>query len=340
LILLIIPSALILFGGDTQAVTAAVRPSAAMQFSDSAAVADFSGAPNLIAEAQSHYPDLHLRNIRFNNYGKEDGIMSLYFDDERTITGRAEVVYRVATEEVVFETGPGNATYADSVIATIGRLHFATYGGLGLKVMYFILALLTCFMIMGGVLLWQAARDKRSYTDKERRFHHRVTKANLAVCLGLIPAVPVIFLLNKLIPMDMAGRTTYVEVGFFVGWLLLIIAGLRWDQYRRINRNYLIVGGFLSLAVPVVNGLVTGDWVWSTLLGDLPYVGGVDLFWIGVGVISLLIARSIPMTKPPQEKAPRKKEKASTERITPAEEIVSEAILRAKGQRSLPGNAT
>ncbi|MEM1359267.1 MAG: PepSY-associated TM helix domain-containing protein, partial [Bacteroidota bacterium] len=51
LILLLIPSALILFGGDNNKVIAAVRPAAAITVSDSAAIVDFSGVGALIAEA-------------------------------------------------------------------------------------------------------------------------------------------------------------------------------------------------------------------------------------------------------------------------------------------------
>ncbi|MEM9836957.1 MAG: PepSY-associated TM helix domain-containing protein [Bacteroidota bacterium] len=257
LILLLIPSALILFGGDTQKVQAAVRPSAVMTFSDSAAVVDFSKSDLLIAQTKARLPDLRLRNIRFQNYGREDGILSLFFDDDKTMTGTAEVTYRVHTEEIIFESGPHKPDYVSSVLGTIGRLHFATYGGLGLKVIYFILSMLTCFMLISGVLLWQAARDKRSYSDRERQFHHRVTKTNLAVCLGLIPAVALIFLLNKLIPMEISGRPGYVEGAFFLGWLLLVLVGLRWDNYRRMNRNYLICGGFFSLAIPLANDYIT-----------------------------------------------------------------------------------
>ncbi|MEM9261831.1 MAG: PepSY-associated TM helix domain-containing protein, partial [Bacteroidota bacterium] len=169
LILLLIPTALILFGGDQQKIIAAVQPSAALTVSDTSAVVDFAGIDNLVASAKDRYPGVHLRNVRFENYGREDAIMRLYFDDERTVTGVGELVYRAHTGEILFETAPGSGDYINSVISMMGRLHFATYGGLGLRIIYFILAMLTCFMLISGVLLWQAARNKRTYTDKQKR---------------------------------------------------------------------------------------------------------------------------------------------------------------------------
>jgi hypothetical protein len=44
-------------------------------------------------------------------------------------------------------------------------------------------------MIISGVLIWQTARGRSRYSDKQKIFHHRITKLNLTVCLGFFPAV-------------------------------------------------------------------------------------------------------------------------------------------------------
>ncbi|MEO0341130.1 MAG: hypothetical protein AAF242_18190, partial [Bacteroidota bacterium] len=115
--------------------------------------------------------------------------------------------------------------------------------------------------------------------DRQRRFHHRITKAYLAITLSLFPAIAIIFLANKWVPMEMEQRVFYVNAFFFSGWLLLTIIGLFWDSYKRINRNYLLLGGILGLLVPISNGLVTGDWIWSTLANGQYFVFAVDFTW-------------------------------------------------------------
>jgi len=306
LILLLIPSALILFGGDQAKIIAAVRPSEAFTVSDSAAIVDYSNIDALVLQAQNRYPGVSVSNIRFQNYGRADGLMTINFDDKRTIGGVGQIIYRAYTGEVLSEIVPGKAGYTDSVISVIGRLHFATYGGVGVKVVYFILALLTCFMILSGILLWQAARDKKSYTDKEKRFHHRVTKFNLAFCLSLFPAVAVIFLANKFIPMEIADRKSYVDSVFFSAWLVFMLAGLRWNEYRRLNRNYLLLGGVLGIMIPVANGIMTGDWLWSTLAHGWFYVAAVDMFWLFTGLTALLIYRISGQQQKIQDRLPAK----------------------------------
>ncbi|MEM6398284.1 MAG: PepSY-associated TM helix domain-containing protein [Bacteroidota bacterium] len=294
LIILLIPAAFILFGGDTAAVTAAVAPEAAIVTSkDSPEVEELASIETLVAETRERYPDYPISRIRLNNYGREDALALMYLDDEATLNGNGVVTYRIQTGEILAETSPIDKNYTESVYNLLTRLHFATYGGIVLKVVYFILALITCFMFISGVLLWQAARDKKTYTDKQRRFHHKVTKVNLAFCLSMFPAFALIFILNKVIPMELVGRVGAVNGAFFLGWLIMTLIGLRWNNYRRLNKNYLVMGAVLSLLVPIVNGVVTGDWFWSTLINGQVYVAAVDLFWLFASLTAFAIVNKI-----------------------------------------------
>ncbi|MEM1327753.1 MAG: PepSY-associated TM helix domain-containing protein [Bacteroidota bacterium] len=288
LTLLLIPSAFILFGGDTDAIVAVVRPDAALKVEADAPKVDHASLQSYHDQVTALYPEVPVSNVRMANHGREDGYVIFNLDDERTINGTGQVVYALNSGEELFHTPPSQNTYTQSVINVISKLHFATFGGLGLRIVYFILAMITCFMILSGVLLWQEARNNKRYTEKQKRFHHRVTKVYLAICLGLFPATALIFIANKVVPMELVGRTTIVNSVFFLGWLALIIAGLFWNNFRRLNLNYLSIGGLFSLLIPVANGVVTGDWFWSTLTNAQWYVASVDLFWLMTGVSAFL----------------------------------------------------
>ncbi|MEM8527675.1 MAG: PepSY-associated TM helix domain-containing protein [Bacteroidota bacterium] len=292
-ILLLIPSALVLFEGDTQKIIAVVRPEAAIQVDKDAPKAEHASLQFYYDKVEKMYPNVAIGNVRAYNHGREDGYVSFYLDDGRTINGTGSIVYSLVSGEVLFHSPPSEGGYVTSVMNVISKLHFANFGGLALRVIYFILAMITCFMILSGVLLWQEARNTKKYTDKQKRFHHRVTKFYLAVCLGLFPAVAIIFIANKAVPMDLAGRVAYVNATFFISWLLLIIAGLFWNNFRKLNRNYLQIGGIFSLLIPITNGIVTGDWVWKTLANAQWYVASVDIFWMITGLSALLATRWI-----------------------------------------------
>lgn len=71
----------------------------------------------------------------------------------------------------------------------------------------------------------------------------------------------------------------------------LAIIGLFWNDYRKLNRTYVVLGSIFGLLIPIANGAVTGDWFWLTLLKGDYYVFSVDITWLLIGVVGLLIAR-------------------------------------------------
>jgi uncharacterized iron-regulated membrane protein len=297
LTLLLVPSAFILFGGDTQAVLGAVRPESAIPLREDAPKIDHASLDKYYERVRKQLPGIPVSVITVRHHSRSDGIASFYFDDEMSIGGTGQLTFALNSGEVVSQNLPGESSYTKSVLNIITKLHFGTFGGLLLKGIYFILAMITCFMLLSGVLLWQQARNNKNYTDKQQRFHHRVTKANLAVCLSLFPATSLLFLANKLLPMELAERVFYVNAVFFIGWLLLTLLGLRWNDFRKLNLNYLRLGAIAALAIPIVNGLVTGDWLWKTFASGQYYVGSVDVFWLMAGLAAIGAKSAIQKTK-------------------------------------------
>ncbi|MEN0046102.1 MAG: PepSY-associated TM helix domain-containing protein, partial [Bacteroidota bacterium] len=301
LTLLLAPSAFILFGGDTDKIVATVNPAAAIEIDKDAPEADHASLQSYYLQVKALYPNTNISSVRAFNHGREDGYAVFFLDDGRTINGTGQVIYALNSGEILYHKAPTESSYAEAVVNVISKLHFANFGGLPLRIIYFILAMITCFMILSGVLLWQEARNSKAYTDKQRRFHHRVTKVYLAISLGLFPATAIIFIANKAVPMDLAGRVTYVDAAFFISWLLLIITGLFWNNFKKLNRNYLQIGGVLSLLIPVANGIVTDDWFWKTLANAQWYVASVDIFWMMTGVTALVVTLFIDTSKREQK---------------------------------------
>ncbi|MEM7382208.1 MAG: PepSY-associated TM helix domain-containing protein [Bacteroidota bacterium] len=291
-ILLLAPSAFLMFDGDTSEVINAVRPGAGISYDENALVIDDGVSLNEIYQkVNTAYPETEVTYIYTNNYGKEDGTVGVRIDDFQGIGGDGIFIYGYKDGELIDATEPVTRAYSKGTLAVLIKLHYATFGGIFLKIIYFILAMITCYIIISGVMIWRTARDKPSYTDKQRRFHHRVTKVYLAICLSMFPALALIFIGNKLVPIEMPGRVLYVNATFFLGWLLLTIVGLFWNDYRKLNRNYILIGSVLGLLIPVVNGLVTGDWIWNTLLDGQYYVFSVDATWLLIGIFGILISQ-------------------------------------------------
>ena len=152
-----------------------------------------------------------------------------------------------------------------------------------------------------------------------------MTKWYLAICLSLFPAFAILFLANKVVPIDMDGRTSIVNTIFFLSWLALTIMGIFWNKYAQQNRNYLIIGGFLALLVPLANGIVTGGWIWN-MWSTYSWVAYIDLFWIGAGAAALYLSFFVLKVKPESDQ-PVSLEKGQK---VVEEVAVQEAVLRLK----------
>jgi uncharacterized iron-regulated membrane protein len=242
----------------------------------------------LLNQVKSNHPELKLNYLQIKHFDREDGIFTASVQNNKTFAGDGSVAITLRDGKVVSDNLPGKRSYAQSVLPGIARLHFATFGGLALKIIYFILALFACFVIISGVLLWKEARNKKNYTDKQKYFHHRVTMSYLAICFSMFPAIAILFAAELLVPRS-DQHVFYVRSLFFISWLLLTIAGLIAKNEANATRLYLFSGSIFSLSVPIVNGTTTGDWIWSTIGNGNYFVAGTDMFWLVTGIFSLAL---------------------------------------------------
>ncbi|MEH6657347.1 PepSY domain-containing protein [Leeuwenhoekiella marinoflava] len=303
LTLILIPTVFLLYNGDANKVYSKVSPEDSIVVDENAADYEHLSISELSKQVQEIYPQHQIRYADMRNYGKEDALITFKIDDFKGLLSGGSLTMYMRDGKLLtdYSVLPNTKSYSESIIPVMGKLHFADFGGMTMKVIYFVLSLITCFMIISGVLIWRTARDNKRYSYKQRLFHHRVTMVYLAICLSMFPAFAVIFLVNKFVPMEMVDRVGLVNTVFFLSWLVLIVVGLFWKSYSKLNRNYLVIGGVLSLLVPVANGVVTGDWMWSTWR-TLPYVACVDLFWLIVGVLTLYISLKVLRVKTTSDK--------------------------------------
>lgn len=316
-LLLLLPTVMVMFGGDQAPVLSIIRPELGLELDEEAPRTDMVSLNELKASVAGGYPDHTINQIAVSNYGHQDAVATFYIDDEMGLMGNGSLSFQMADGDLLENLSrfPYQKSYGESVYDVLVKLHFGTFGGYLLRFIYFLLALLSCFMIISGVLIWQVARDNSHYSDKQKLFHHRITKLNLSVCLSLFPAVAILFIANKMVPMDYDGRGMLVEQIFFVLWLLLAAVGWKWDQYGQMNKNYFVLGGLLSLLVPVLNGIVTGDWLWHSW-GTLPAVAGIDILWLLTGCLAIWAGTKISTDQMPESEygsgrcpAPGKKER-------------------------------
>ena len=313
LTLILLPTVFLLYEGDATKVFSKVQPQQGIVMDENAPAADHFSVAELAHQVKAAYPEFNISRVQLRNYGTTKAVASWQLDNDKAMTSSALISMQMTDGAVLeeFSIFPNNKKYQNKVTDYIFKLHFATFGGPVIRILYFILSMITCFMIISGVLIWRTARDNKRYTLKQRLFHHKVTKWYLAICLSMFPAFAIIFIANKVIPLEMAGRASLVNTVFFLSWLGLTLIGLFWNNYSKLNRNYLILGGFLSLLIPIANGLATGGWFWQ-MIATYPAVAYVDLFWLVAGMVSLYLSFFVLKVKLTSDKPIAFEEKEKT----------------------------
>lgn len=295
-VFILAPAVILLFNNNQDKLVSMLYPTEAFhEHEETAAAAVHRSIDDGLAKVRWDYPDYTVSYLEIINLGNENAVLGAELVNQKAFNANGTVVLDLLSGQYKLEIKPGDKNYAQSLLNGIATLHFANFGGWLTKALYFVLSLFTCFVIISGVLMWKQARDKPSYTTRQRVFHQRVTMLYLSVCFSLFPATALLFLTELIVPMA-AGHVDRVNSLFFVSWL--IVAGCCYflKTEGRITGFCLALGGILSLGLPLANGVMTGDWMWYTF-NRLPYVFAVDLLWVITGMVSLLFAGAIDRRK-------------------------------------------
>lgn len=247
---------------------------------------------SFMAKADKKWENFTAQQIYIKNYGASNMMFQVdgLLGSKEKFLGNGRVVYKMATNTIESEKSPYVNSYVEDVELTIRKLHFGDFGGMYLKVVYFILALITCFVIISGVLIWLEARNKKNISAAKQLYNRRVGHVYLAICLSMFPITALSFIASKLIPRDLdASRQTILYVVFFVGWLLLTIYFKSKRDNYITNKYSLLWGSILGLLIPIVNGLVSGNWFWKTFANNQLDVFAIDAFWLVLASVALAV---------------------------------------------------
>jgi len=251
----------------------------------------------LLDSAAATWPGFNLNYISLHKTASATMELSIYGEvsSKSGFFNFGEVEFDVASGRVKNKQDPYKKDYAEMVSASIHRLHFGYFGlenwqHLAVKVLYFLMALATCFVIITGVLIWLEARNKKSISEKERKFNQALGHSYLALCLSMLPVTALSFLVVKLLPDGLEEyRAVILNLVFFGGWLLTSI--FFWSKKNNYvtNAYTLLLSGVFGLCIPIANGLKTGNWFWFAFT-DAPYtLFVVDLLWVIIAALCLLI---------------------------------------------------
>jgi len=258
--------------------------------------------------------------IIIQNWNDENALFDILYEADSQLATFDSVTINGATGAPE-TSGIGNraSTPANRVTNAVTPLHYGTYGGIALKLVYFLLGLSLAIITAMGNMMWIERRLHGNEGNKSETFYRRLSRLTVGVTTGLPLASVAIFYLDKLYGGAEAGRLAATGWTYFAVWFAVIAFALtRTNEYRTVQ-DMLTLTGLGLIGIPLLNGAVTGDPFWSALQSAHTASAWIDVACLIVGAITVLAARSLPISRPISE---RHKDNAPDERdrvIAPAE---------------------
>ncbi len=286
-LLIVAPSVFAIYGGDQAKLYEDLEyadPTFPFENNKEDSVISLNG---FIDQTKATWENFNVSEVKIYNFGDANMHVAINgeLDKKTKFTAPGKVVYKAYTGEVISKKDPvAQSSYLDGVKNVMFRLHYGDYGGYALKVISFILGIISCFVIISGVMIWLVARDKKNIPEKKRIFYNRVARIYLAICLSMYPITALSFIAVKI---AQPAGLEFIYWFYFLGWLLLTTFFiLKMDNYFT-NKSCLLLGSIFGFLIPLVNGFTTGNWMWKSFAAGQDQILFIDVFWLITASITL-----------------------------------------------------
>lgn len=276
-----------LYGGDEQKLHETINPISSTYEYTYSALDEPVSLDNYCKKTQNRWDDFKITAINITNYGDKNMHIAIIGNTsfKTKMNGLGKATYRVVDSHLVSEKNPlDTTTYVESTKNVLLRLHLADYAGYGIRIISFILGILTCYVILSGVMIWLVARDKKNITPKQKKFNEGVVFWYMAICLSMYPMFAFEFLLVKLLG---SSGLPFLNKTFFIGWLVFSVIFALKKSLAFTVKWCVILGASLGMLIPIINGIQTGNWFWISSKKEYESILFIDVLWLVLSLLSL-----------------------------------------------------
>lgn len=217
-----------------------------------------------------------VHTITMQNYGDQGALIGFAGMENGSFARSVERFYRVSSDSFPTAMNPQQHNLFTDGVNLLFSLHMANYAGLDLRLLYFLLAIGVCTMIVAGNLLWMTKRQKQPGYARTRGIMRGLT---LGGTMGSITATAVAFLMERVLPVELAARGEWVMTGFGMTLLLSIVLAY-------MNRSYLCYLGWscvLSALLLLMTVVVDSTWL-AAVIASLWQTGFHQVAGVSIGL--------------------------------------------------------
>ncbi len=288
-IVMLAPASSFIYGNDTATMYRELQgdPEMAVYQGDTVEV-DHISYNSLIQQATNGMPDSFVSGLTIENYGDQSMRIRVASipKSQSALLGLGRVVFDV-NGQIIAQSQPAEMGYVVGVNQLLRKLHFGNFGGYAIKALYFIFGMITCFVILSGLLIWVEARDKKSTDPWKRKANDWLANIFLALSLSMYPVTAFIFCVVKWME-PVTNTYAFLSRAYFLPWLILTFVFSLRKSKLYTTKYALLLGAILGFCVPVLNGAITGNWFWLTFHAAKIQLFVVDTFWLLTSLLSLL----------------------------------------------------
>ena len=292
--------------GDRQGLNALLSGIERPRYEASGVAAPVLPFDTLVSRVETAMPTAAVWSIELRGWGDAAGQAFLEAEAERKLGASAIAVLNAATGDVVAHREPDDTPPMTATAVTFSALHYGRFGGHVLKACLFLLGLAGSAVLLTGNVLWLAVRRSPGATPPP--LHRLLARLTSGVGVGLVAAVPVLFLATRAVPIEAPGRMAVEETVFFAAWGLFAAAALLVPSAVTSARWLTVLAALGCLAAPVANGVGTGAWPWVSAALGHEVVLAIDLTFLlagtGLGWAAWRLAPATGESTTPQEPAP------------------------------------
>lgn len=189
--------------------------------------------------------------LTLNHYGDENA--SVEIQGKRTAGFPVQVtkLYDVASDRFLDSLSAPSGPAVSPVVGLLLRLHVVKFGGPGVRLMFYLMALGICGMIIAGNWLWLVKREAKRAAYA--RSFAAVRGLTLGGCTGVVVATAVALGFERLLPVSVASRGALVP-GIFVAVLAIVtVAGFFVQHVRPFLRCASWATAGLLLVHPLID---------------------------------------------------------------------------------------
>jgi uncharacterized iron-regulated membrane protein len=235
--------------------------------------------------------------VIMSNYGDAAAEFELHYMPDTELSSVEIAAIDGATGQPITDDPFREITPAVRVTNAMSPLHYGTFGGIWLKLLYFVLGLSLAVITALGCMMWIERRKHGNEGTKTEGFYNRLGHLNTGVIMGLPVATLAIFYLDKLYIGAESSRLVATGWTYFVVWAAgLIYAFIRKNDYAT-TRELLMVTGGLAVGIPILNGLVTGQWFVTHLNAEHSIAAWVDTLMLLGGALTVFAATLAPAVR-------------------------------------------